>query len=74
MAHHRRIDGETAVFGNEARAYYYEDVIEAGVVNDQLGETPVLVGAEGENINDVGCRRSDVGGLNAEFGLRTESM
>ena len=36
------------VLGNDARAYYYKDVAAQGVLNDQLGETPVLLWAEGD--------------------------
>ena len=34
------------VLGEDARAYYYKDVVDAGIVNDWLGQTPVLVWAQ----------------------------
>ncbi len=36
------------VLGEEARAYYVKDVTDAGVINDRLGATPVLIWATGE--------------------------
>jgi hypothetical protein len=39
------------VLGGNARAYYYEDVIEVGAINDVLGEVPVVVWASGEIYN-----------------------
>ncbi len=33
------------ILGGEARAYYFEDVIRAGAINDHLGDVPVVVWA-----------------------------
>ena len=33
---------------NEAKAYYFDDAIQAGVINDFLGEVPVVIWASGE--------------------------
>jgi hypothetical protein len=34
------------ILDNQAKAYYYEDVEAVGVINDTLGETPIMVWAE----------------------------
>jgi hypothetical protein len=36
------------VIGTDAKAYYYEDVLSLGVINDSLGNIPVLVWAQDE--------------------------
>ena len=36
------------VLRNDSKAYYFKDIEEGGVVNDTLGETPVLLWANGE--------------------------
>ena len=39
------------VLGEDAKAYYYDDAIDMGAINDVLGETPVVVWASGEIYN-----------------------
>jgi hypothetical protein len=39
------------VLGENARAYYYQDAIDIGAINDMLGEVPVVVWASDEIYN-----------------------
>jgi hypothetical protein len=39
------------VLDNTAKAYYYEDVENANIINDNLADTPVVVWAENNNYN-----------------------
>jgi hypothetical protein len=39
------------ILDDQAKAYYYEDVEAVGVINDTLGETPIMVWAENNEIN-----------------------
>jgi hypothetical protein len=38
------------ILDDQAKAYYYEDVEAVGVINDTLGETPIMVWAESNDI------------------------
>jgi hypothetical protein len=38
------------ILEDQAKAYYYEDVEAVGVINDTLGETPIMVWAENNDI------------------------
>jgi hypothetical protein len=50
------------VLGDEARAYYYDDVAAQGIINDDLGPTPLLVWADDTEIV-VFSRQVDQGSL-----------
>jgi hypothetical protein len=39
------------LLGDAAGAFYFRDVVEAGLINDWLGEFPILVWAEGDNFH-----------------------
>ncbi len=48
---HQKFDPDFVVgivLGRDARAYYYKDIAAVGIIQDQLGKTPLLVWAEGE--------------------------
>ncbi len=38
------------ILEDQAKAYYYEDVEAVGVINDTIGETPILIWAEDNDI------------------------
>ena len=39
------------LLAGEAKAYYFEDVAAVGIINDQLGEFPIVVWASGDNFH-----------------------
>jgi hypothetical protein len=59
------------VLGENARAYYYQDAIDIGAINDMLGEVPVVVWASDE-IYNVYIRQVD--GQTLTFRSEGESL
>ena len=47
------------ILNNEAKAYYYEDVAAVQVINDSLGNTPVVVWAENNDFTAYVRRHGD---------------
>ena len=39
------------LLGDAAKAFYFRDVVEAGLINDWLGDFPILIWAEGDNFH-----------------------
>ena len=59
------------VLGETSKAYYYQDAEAAGVINDSLGEVPIVLWAGGNDFNAF-VRR--VGGKTLTFKLENGSL
>ena len=59
------------ILGENAKAYYYDDVIDQGAVNDALGDVPVVIWASGEIYNAY-IRQVD--GQNLTFRAEGDSL
>ena len=59
------------ILADEAKAYYFDDAIQAGVINDFLGEVPVVIWANGELFH---AYVRSAGGTTLTFMVEGEAM